>query len=71
MGIRKNDCDEGMGEGAVHYCEGHWKWAASHMCCFSSGSFIRGSHVCIVPMFLNTPAFQAFYCVCVCVCVCV
>jgi hypothetical protein len=26
-----------------------------------SGSFIRSSHVCIVPMFLNILAFQASY----------
>jgi hypothetical protein len=28
---------------------------------FFSGSFIGDSHVCIVPVFLNIPAFQAFY----------
>jgi hypothetical protein len=40
---------------------------------FFFGSFIKGSHVCIVLVFPNISAFQAFYymCVCVCVCVCV
>jgi hypothetical protein len=28
---------------------------------FFSNSFIRGSHICIVPVFLNIPAFQALY----------
>jgi hypothetical protein len=35
MDIRKNDCEEGMGESGGHYWEGHWGWAASHTCCFS------------------------------------
>jgi hypothetical protein len=35
MGIRKNDCKGGMGEGAGHYQEDHWNWAASHTFCFS------------------------------------
>jgi hypothetical protein len=33
-GHSKN-CKGGMGEGAGHYQEGHWGWAASHTCCFS------------------------------------
>jgi hypothetical protein len=28
---------------------------------FFSGSFIKGNHVCIIPVFLNIPAFQALY----------
>jgi hypothetical protein len=44
------------------------------MLVFSSGSFIGGSHVCIVSVFLSIPTFQAFYfidiCMCVYLCVC-
>jgi hypothetical protein len=35
MGIRKYDCEGGIGKGAEHYWEGHWGWAANHKCCFS------------------------------------
>jgi hypothetical protein len=56
MDSRKNDCEGGMGEGPGHYEEGHWGYTASHMCCFFSGSFMKGSHVCISSVFLNIPA---------------
>jgi hypothetical protein len=55
MGIRKNDCDGGTGEGAGHYWEGHWGWAASHT--FVLWIFKGGSHICFGSVFLNIPAF--------------
>jgi hypothetical protein len=54
MGIRKNDCDGGTGEGAGHYREGHWGWAASHT--FVLWIFKGGSHICFGSVFLNIPA---------------
>jgi hypothetical protein len=49
MGI-KNDCERVMGEGAGHYREGPWGWAASHMCCFS------------LALLLEVAMFVLFYC---------
>jgi hypothetical protein len=70
LGFRKSDCKGGMREGAGHYQGAHWGWTASRTCCFSD-SFNGGRHACIVPVFLNTPACQAFCYICVYVCVCV
>jgi hypothetical protein len=39
---------------------------------FFSNSFIRGSHICIVPVFLNIPAFQALYVyIYICIYICI
>jgi hypothetical protein len=45
-----------MGEGAGHYWEGHWGLGSQPYILFFSGSFIEGSHVCIVLVFLNISA---------------
>jgi hypothetical protein len=57
-----------MREGARRYWVGHWGPGKQPYVFFISGSFFRGSHVSIVPVFLNQ---HPRLCVCVCVCVCV
>jgi hypothetical protein len=56
MGIRKNDCKGGMGEGAGHY---HWSWAASHTCCFSLAllSEVAMLHCSSISQYSSIPGF--------------
>jgi hypothetical protein len=63
MGIRKNDCKGGMGEGAGHYQEGHSGWTASHTCCFSLALL---SEVAIFALFQCFSIFQHFWSIYIC-----